>query len=295
MLLSEVLPISDVTLVRNGGFAAVGFLSDVQPDLLTFLESERLLQSLRRNRNVTCVITTPELAERLATVPGVAICASPRSAFHAIHEYLTSQTNFYWKDFASEIDPSAVIHPRAVVALKNVRIGPGSVIEANAVIQERCRIGSHVVVRSGAVVGSVGFQTTRPGAQFQEMTHAGGTELEDRAHVLANAVIASAVFGQVTRIGRESRIGAAAFVSHNVQVGARTFIGHGAVVNGNVILGDEVWVGPGAVIANGIRVGHGACITMGAVVISEVAARRHVSGNFAVPHRLLLRKTAGMQ
>ena len=92
--------------------------------------------------------------------------------------------------------------------------------------------------------------------------------------MLANTVIASAVFGQLTSLvsAGESRIGVAAFVSHNVQVGARTFIGHGAVVNGNVILGDEVWVGPGAVIANGVRVGKNACITMGAVVIREVAS-----------------------
>src|SRR5947207_6585074 len=194
MLLSEALP-SDVTLIRDGDFLAVGFLSDEQPDMLTFLESERLLQSLRRNRNGTCVITTPDLAKQLDAVPGLAVCTSPRSAFHDIHEYLTRQTDFYWKDFPSEIDPSAVIHPRAVVAVKNVRIGPGSLVEANAVIQERSTIGSRVVVRSGAVVGSVGFQTTRPGPQFREMTHAGGTLVEDGAHVLANAVIASAVFG----------------------------------------------------------------------------------------------------
>src|SRR3954466_13485547 len=99
MLLSEVLSISDVTLIRNGDFTAVGFLSDEEPEMLTFLESERLVPSLRRKPNVTCVITTPELAEQLEAVPGVCVCTSPRPAFHQIHEYLASQTDFYWKDF----------------------------------------------------------------------------------------------------------------------------------------------------------------------------------------------------
>ena len=153
-------------------------------------------------------------------------------------------------------------------------------------------MGEGCTIHAGAVLGSVGFQTTRADGRLHELVHAGELVLEEGVVVLANAVLARAVYRQASRIGRDSRIGACAFVSHNVKLGQRCYVGHGAVVNGNVKVANDVWIGPSATIANNLQVGEGAYLSLGAVVISDVAAGARVSGNFAVDHKGLLRATA---
>jgi UDP-3-O-[3-hydroxymyristoyl] glucosamine N-acyltransferase len=130
---------------------------------------------------------------------------------------------------------------------------------------------------------------------IDDMIHAGEIVVEDGALILANAVIAAAVFRQATRIGREARIGNCAFVSHNVQIGSRTYVGHGCVVNGNVRVGEEVWIGPGATVTNNISIGDHAHIALGSVVIRSVAARERVAGNFAVARRPGLQQATAVQ
>jgi UDP-3-O-[3-hydroxymyristoyl] glucosamine N-acyltransferase len=292
MLLSEVYKSGNCDIVRDAHFKSVGFLSDPQPSMLVFLESRRFLSTLRRTREATCIITPAEYAGEVDFIEGLAITAEPRLAFHQIHEFLALQTPFYWTDFATEIDPTASVHPTACVAARNVRIGPRTRVEANSTILERCTVGADAVVHSGVVLGSVGFQTTRCSNGMKEMTHAGSVEIHDRAQILANAVVARGVFQQATVIGCDARIGACAFVSHNVQIGARTFVGHGAVINGNVKIGDDVWIGPSSSIANSVSIGERAEVTLGSVVIGDIEAGARVAGNFAIEHRLLLKHVA---
>jgi hypothetical protein len=52
--------------------------------------------------------------------------------------------------------------------------------------------------------------------------HAGRLSIGDRTVVIANAVLARAVFRQATEIGTDCRIGNGAFVSHNCRIGARS-------------------------------------------------------------------------
>jgi UDP-3-O-[3-hydroxymyristoyl] glucosamine N-acyltransferase len=295
MLLSEVYKSGNCDIIRDAYFESVGFLSDPQPSMLVFLESRRFLSTLRRTREAGCVITRAEYAGELDFIEGLAISAEPRLAFHQIHEYLALQTSFYWADFDTEIDPTASVNPAAFVAARNVRIGPRTRVEANSTILERCTVGADAVIHSGVVLGSVGFQTTRCSSGMKEMTHAGSVEIRDGAQILANAVVARGVFQQSTVIGCDARIGACAFVSHNVQIGARTFVGHGAVVNGNVNIGEDVWIGPSSSVANGVSIGDRAEVTLGSVVIGNIEPGTRVAGNFAIEHRLLLKHVAKMR
>jgi UDP-3-O-[3-hydroxymyristoyl] glucosamine N-acyltransferase len=257
--------------------------------MLTFLEDRRHLQELCASNSVAVVITTRDLAREIPAGIGVAIASRPRRVFTTLHNAIVAETDFYGRSSPSVADPTARIHPRAFIAGENVRIGPEAIVEANAVIQSGCALGRGVVVRSGAVLGGAGFQTCRDDEGFLEMLHAGTLELEDGAQVFSNATIARGLFRQATRIGAATRVGNNAFISHNVEIGARCFIGHGVVVNGNTSIGAQSWIGPGAVLANNLRIGHSARISLGAVVIRDIAAGEHVSGNFAIPHRRLLR------
>jgi len=290
MLLSEVSKIGGLEVIRDAHFQTLGFLSDLQPRMLVFCEDQRYLSLLERKSEAVCVITTAALAH-LAGNSGCAVSASPRRSFHLIHTHL-AKSGFYWSDFDSEIHPTACIHPRAYVAEKNVRIGPGTEVGANVTILERSVIGAGAIIGPGAVLGSVGFQSVRCGNDIEEMVHAGGLSVGDRVYILANAVIASALFHQSTRISSDVRIGNCAFVSHNVSVGSRSYIGHGAVVNGSVCIGDDVWIGPGACLVNSIHIGDRAHVAIGSVVIGDVNPGQKIAGNFAVEQRALLKHLA---
>jgi UDP-3-O-[3-hydroxymyristoyl] glucosamine N-acyltransferase len=291
--LSDLAAFEPLTIYRNGQFDTLGFAHHSGARLLTFLDDARLLSRVVRNRDVSAVITSPELAPRIPERIGVATCIQPRLVFAEIHNLL-AESGYYWKDFETVIDPGARIHPSAFVAERNVRIGAGAVVMPHATILERCLLAEDVMVGAGAVLGGEGFQRVRDTDPMLEMRHAGGLEAGRGARFLAGAVVATGLFRSNTKLERDVRVGSQAFVSHDVAVGERTLIGHGAVVNGNVTIGPKVWIGPGAVVSSDLTIGTEAFVSLGAVVIRDVAPRARLSGNFAIPHRRLLRALADL-
>jgi len=222
---------------------------------------------------------------------GLALSDHPRRRFIEIHNHLATRTTFYWDDFPTSIDPSSHIDDGTTVPDFNVVIGPGVVIEKNVTVGERVILGERCVVHAGAVLGAEGFQTDRSGPHLHDMVHAGGVRIDADAKIFSNAVIARGLFRQFTHVGRESRIGNAAFVSHNMRLGSRAFVGHSAVVNGNVDIGDDAWIGPNASITNSISIGSGAHVDIGATVIRSVETKARVLGSVAVDSRKMMRFT----
>jgi UDP-3-O-[3-hydroxymyristoyl] glucosamine N-acyltransferase len=295
MKLSAIAPRAGADVIRDAEFANLGFLFDDLPGTLLFVEAPRFVAAAKRVVGAACILCTPELVSAFPDTEGLAVASAPKAAFFEIQKRLVEETEFYGAPFASVIDPSAAIHPRAWIAPRNVRIGPGTIVGANAVVGEGTTLGSNVRVQPGVVLGAEGFQPARREGGLVQMAHAGGLRVEDSVEIFANAVIARAVFRQTTRIGEHSRIGNGAFVSHNAQIGKRCFVGHNAVVNGNTEVGDDVWIGPNATIANLLEIGDRCRISLGAVVIQSLAADAHVTGMTALEHRRMLRHVLSIQ
>jgi UDP-3-O-[3-hydroxymyristoyl] glucosamine N-acyltransferase len=293
MHLSAVAQYGPISVLRDGPFVNLGFARHQHEGMLVFAESGQFLCNALRNKNISAVLTTPQLAESVPGHLAVGVCENPRLAFAILHNELARQ-GFYWDDFATVIDPDAQVHPAAWVAEKNVRIEAGTTVGPRATILERCIVGREVAVGAGCILGGVGFQTVRKHGAMLEMEHAGGLEIKDRVRLLPGAIIATGLFRESTTLANGVRVGSLAFVSHGVQVGARSFVGHGAVVNGGVTIGQDAWIGPGAVVAHEREIGDKAFVSLGAVVIRNVPSGSHRSGNFAVPHRPLLRFLAGL-
>jgi len=291
MRLSEISGVAGIAVQRDGDFQTLGFVSDSYRNLLVFLEDSRFLGALRQNPAVSAVVTTGELAGTVPPDLALAVSPEPRAAFARVHNELALR-GFYWEDFPTAIDPTAKVHPTAWIAERNVRIGAATDIQPNATVLERCVVGEGVVVGAGAVLGGVGFQTVRSTQPMIEMNHAGGLFVKDRVRILPGAVVATGMFRRGSSISEDCRIGSNAFVSHAVQLGMRVFVGHGAVINGNVTVGADSWIGPGAIVSQSLQIGEKACVSLGSVVIRNVIAGTRVSGNFAVPHRRLLRMLA---
>ncbi len=293
MKLSEIAPGLNLAVLRDAEFNNLGFLFDALSAKLIFVEDAKFVSVARATQGLQCVICLPELAGSFAEVAGLATTAEPRTAFFQLQQLLV-ETDFYWSPFPTEIHPTARIHPRAWIPEQNVRIGAGTTIEANAVVGERSKIGAGVQIRAGVVIGSEAFQPARYSDRIVHMAHAGGVVVQDHVQIFANAVIARAVFRQMTTIGEYSQVGNGAFVSHNVQVGKRCFIGHNSTINGNTFIGDDAWIGPNSTISNLLRIGRGAQVSLGAVVIRSIPPHTRVTGMTAMEHRRMLRHMAAV-
>ena len=290
MRLGEAAAIVALDVVRDGGFATLGNANHDTPQRLVFLESDAWRENIVAQNDIACVITTAALAPSLESRAdlGVAIAANPRREFHLLHNHLATKTEFYWQDFASQIDVSARIHPRAYVAGRNVRIGANVVIEPDATILERVVIGEGAIIRTGARIGTQGFEFKRIGDAILAVEHAGGVRLGARVEVQANCTIDRSVFGGFTELGDDTKLDNLVHIAHNVRTGKRCFFAANAMVAGSVTFGDDVWIGPSAAITSSITIGDGASITIGAVVTRSVPAGMRVSGNFAIEHDKLL-------
>lgn len=102
------------------------------------------------------------------------------------------------------------IHPRACVSDLSVKIGEGTVIMANAVVNPAVKIGRHCILNTASVVEH-------------------DNRLGDYVHISVGAKLA----GTVT-IGQRSWVGIGAVVSNNLTVCADCVVGAGAAVVKNI-------------------------------------------------------------
>jgi UDP-3-O-[3-hydroxymyristoyl] glucosamine N-acyltransferase len=290
----ELATLPEWPVLRDSSINSFGFVESAIDRRIVFAESQLALATALHSSGVGAVITLPMFADEVrASGRGVVVADTPRRRFVEAHNWLAAHTNFYGEPCASRIDASAYVATSAHVDEFGVVVGPGCRLEARSVVLAGTELGAGVIVQAGAVLGALGFQCMRFSDAVIDCIHVGQLRIADRVVVMANAVVAKAVFRQATTIGADCRIGNNAFVSHNCQVGERCLIGHGAVIAGNCVIGQRTVVGPGVTCADRIVVGNDATLTMGAVVTKNVAPHSRVTGNFAVPHDVFKSTTKG--
>lgn len=98
------------------------------------------------------------------------------------------------------------VHPCAVISSMGVKIGEGSVVMANAVINPGASIGRHCIVNTASVI------------EHDDV-------IADYVHISVGAKL-----GGTVSVGEQTWVGIGAVVSNNVSVYNRCIIGAGAVV-----------------------------------------------------------------
>jgi acetyltransferase-like isoleucine patch superfamily enzyme len=150
-------------------------------------------------------------------------------------------------------------------------VGPYCVIADDAVLGEDVRLGAHVVVHPGTVIGDgcevqdgavlgkppkLARHSTAPRGGGEPLVIEAGAVVCCRAIVLAGA-----------RIGAGAIIGDQAFVRERSRVGAGSVIGRGSAVDNDVVVGDrvrvqtDVYLTAYSIVEDDVFVGPGACTT----------------------------------
>jgi UDP-3-O-[3-hydroxymyristoyl] glucosamine N-acyltransferase len=168
------------------------------------------------------------------------------------------------------IQPHAVIE-RGVSIGDDTMIGAGSyighessvgaacMIYPRVTIRERTRIGTRVIIHSGAVIGADGFGFEPAKGRYEKVPQVGIVQIDDDVEIGANTTIDRARFGR-TWIQEGAKIDNLVQVAHNVVVGKNTIIAAQAGIAGSVRIGERVMIGGQAGITGHIEIGNDTAI-----------------------------------
>ena len=166
--------------------------------------------------------------------------------------------------------PSASIHPSAVLSNREVRIFPEVTIGEGVIIRRRTTIGTGSRIEKNCVIGETGFQVFKWRKQGILMVHTGSVSIGDRVTIGEGTCIDRALFGKITDIQSDTRVGANVKIGHNITIGRGGHIDNDVAIGGNSIIGDRVFIGSGVSIANRIFIAPGSSIPAGRIVTRDI-------------------------
>jgi UDP-3-O-[3-hydroxymyristoyl] glucosamine N-acyltransferase len=180
------------------------------------------------------------------------------------------------------VDPTATlgervsIQPNAVIEA-GVRIGNDTIIGAGAyvghetvvgsacivyplvTIRERTRIGSRVILHSGAIIGADGFGFEMVSGRQEKIQQLGIVQIDDDVEIGANTTVDRARFGR-TWIQQGVKIDNLVQIAHNVVIGKNSVIAAQSGISGSTRVGERVMMGGQVGIIGHIELGDGTAI-----------------------------------
>jgi len=168
------------------------------------------------------------------------------------------------------IQPLAVIEPGARIGDDTI-IGAGSYvghetvigsachIYPNVTIRERSRIGSRVIIHSGAVIGADGFGFEMIDGRQQKIQQLGIVQVDDDVEIGANTTVDRARFGR-TWVQEGVKIDNLVQIAHNVVIGKNSVIVAQTGISGSTRVGERVMVGGQVGIAGHLEISEGTMI-----------------------------------
>ena len=288
MRLSEVTKDMNGILISDGFFDRIDYCT-VQENgpFLSFMEQEKFLPALEKNRQISCVFCKESLKDKIPEfIEGIFLTEEPKACFEKVHNLLADQGKYNIPEFETKIGVNCNISPLAYISPKNVIIEDDVTINPFAFIGEYVTIKRGAIVHNHATIGGRSFSYAREAEdKIIGLKDCGSVILDEESEIMSYTHIARGILPtDCTYIGKRSVLDAHIYIGHGAQIGNRVFIAAGAVVAGNVRIGKDSWIGINATISNRIIVGECCRVSLGAVVTKNVVDGTTVSGNFAIDH-----------
>jgi UDP-3-O-[3-hydroxymyristoyl] glucosamine N-acyltransferase len=256
-------------------------LAEATAGEISFFSNRKYVGLLRKTR-ASAVFVPPDFAEPISTAQ--IRVSNPTRAFEQVVLKLAPKA----VTFTSGIHPSAIVDPGAQIG-ERVSVQPYAVIEAGArigddtvigtgtyighevgigagcliyprvTIRERTRIGSRVIIHSGAVIGADGFGFEVIDGRQEKIQQLGIVQIDDDVEIGANTTVDRARFGR-TWIQQGVKIDNLVQIAHNVIVGKNSVIVAQTGISGSARVGERVMMGGQVGIVGHIEIGDGAAI-----------------------------------
>lgn len=185
------------------------------------------------------------------------------------------------------IDPTARIEPGAAIG-QDVTIGPYCVIGGNVVIEDGCRLMSHVHVTGHTTLGAgtVVYPFASLGTPPQSVKYKGGPtrlvigpKCEIREHVTMNTGTEEA--GGVTEVGSGCLFMVGVHIAHDCHLGNNVTMANNATLGGHVTVGDNVFFGGLCAVHQFARIGEGVMVAGMTGVRGDIIPFGYASGQHA--------------
>jgi UDP-3-O-[3-hydroxymyristoyl] glucosamine N-acyltransferase len=256
-------------------------LAEATPGEVSFFASRKYIGLLRKTR-ASAVFVPADFAESIT--PAQIRVSNPTKAFEQVVLKFAPKPI----QFVPGIHPTAVVDPSAQLG-QRVSIQPHAVIEAgtkigddtiigagsyighettigsscliypSVTIRERSRIGSRVIIHSGAVIGADGFGFEMVDGRQQKIQQLGIVQIDDDVEIGANTTIDRARFGR-TWIQQGVKIDNLVQIAHNVVVGKDSVIVAQSGISGSTRVGQRVMMGGQVGIVGHLEIGDGTAI-----------------------------------
>ena len=258
-----------------------GMSNSVNKNTIAFADTDKFIDEINTNGNINVVICSIDLCHK---IKNKTVIVSNDARYYYYHFFNKITESNYIKS-PNKISTSAIIHPNAFVNEFNVVIGDNTYIGPNATILADVEIGNNCYIKSGAVIGSEGFELKRTSKGILNVLHDGKVIIGNNVKIGANCAIHKGFSFRNTIICDEVKIDDLVYIAHAVNIGRGSFLIGNSMISGSTTLLENVWVGPSVTISNGLTIGANAYLTIGSVVTKNVEAGEKVTGNFAIPHQ----------
>ena len=315
--LSEIAEIIGGEVVGDDKILITGLsgIKEAKEGDLTFVANSKFYPYLKQTKASALLIP------RDLEVPGKSVIRTdnPSSAFTKIvaqlsNDALPTPRGIHEKALIAEdvlLAEDVSIGPYAILE-QGCRIGKGTVISAgcyigkaticgdhcliypNVTIRERIKIGHHVIIHSGSVIGSDGFGYEETNGVYEKIPQLGTVVIEDHVEIGANVTIDRARFDK-TLIGRGTKIDNLVQIGHNVIIGEDCIIVAQVGISGSTTVEKKSILAGQAGIAGHLTIGAGSVISAQAGVTKSVPPHSRVSGYPARHHTEAKRINAHVQ
>ena len=290
----ELAALSGGQLVGDSTLKITGAASLIEatPGEISFFTDRKYIGLLRKTR-ASAIFVPRDFAEPInATLIRV---SNPTKAFEQVLLKFAPKPI----TFAHGIHPSAVVDPGAQLG-ERVSIQPLAVIEAgakigndtiigagsyighetvigsacqiypNVTIRERSRVGSRVIIHSGAIIGADGFGFEMVDGRHQKLQQIGIVQIDDDVEIGANTTVDRARFGR-TWIQEGVKIDNLAQIAHNVVIGKNSVIVAQTGISGSTRVGERVTIAGQVGIAGHIEIADGTIIAAQSGIAKSLA------------------------
>ncbi len=256
-------------------------LAEATPGEVSFFANPKYIGLLRKTR-ASAVFVPADFVESIT--PSQIRVSNPTKAFEQVVLKFAPKPI----QFVPGIHPTAVVDPSAqlgervsiqshAVIEAGTKIGDDTIIGAGSyighettigsscliypsvTIRERSRIGSRVIIHSGAVIGADGFGFEMVDGRQQKIQQLGIVQIDDDVEIGANTTIDRARFGR-TWIQQGVKIDNLVQIAHNVVIGKNSVIVAQTGISGSTRVGQRVMMGGQVGIVGHLEIGDGTAI-----------------------------------